>query len=435
MQEGARLSAAIEILNRIETEKRPPRFVLKDWGKAHRYAGSSDRAWISGLVMDSLRHKASAEWAMQTDKTRSLAFWIYINIWKNSFLHLETILEKDRFAPDLLSGSERSNLFRKIEMAPEWVKCNLKQEWYELLKPIWKEEIIDLGRSMSQRAEACLRINTLKTNKAKTLDHIAHSDLYEGKWVKDCLRLKNPLPFKRSPSLKNYKAWIKGWIEVQDEGAQLAALSVNARPSEHILDYCAGAGGKSLAMAAHMQKKGQIYAYDISSARMKDIWSRIDRARAHNIQVIESHQRKKLDVLKHKMDKVLIDVPCTGSGIWRRKPETKWKLNKNQFLHCLKLQEEILEQSIQYVRPGGYVIYVTCSLFYEENQLQIENFLEKHPEYTTLNVMEFLKKGGGIRPEQDSLLEKLCIFNNNMMLSPLKTDTDGFFIAVLNHRS
>ena len=181
----------------------------------------------------------------------------------------------------------------------------------------------------------------------------------------------------RQPNVQAEPAFQKGWFEVQDEGSQIVADLVFARPGEQVLDFCAGAGGKTLAMAATMENKGQIHAYDTNKNRLKPIFERTKRAGIRNAQVHGPDDD--LSDLTGKMDRVVVDAPCTGTGTWRRHPHAKWKLTRETLEARLTEQEEALSQAAPFVKPGGFLIYITCSILPEENENQIVSFLEDNP--------------------------------------------------------
>jgi 16S rRNA (cytosine967-C5)-methyltransferase len=224
------------------------------------------------------------------------------------------------------------------------------------------------------------------------------------------------------------QAFLDGWFEVQDLGSQLAALFAGAKPGEQVLDYCAGAGGKTLALAAAMQNKGQVHAYDAERARLSPMHERLQRAGVRNTQVHGNLDA--LDPLTGHMDLVLTDAPCTGSGTWRRRPDAKWRLNDQQLERRVQDQQEVLESAKHYVKPGGRLAYVTCSLFAEENTRQVARFLADNPDFTEMPAQALWQSvvtdADGAEPVFPS---------HGSVFSPLSTGTDGFYVSVMKKAS
>jgi 16S rRNA (cytosine967-C5)-methyltransferase len=225
-------------------------------------------------------------------------------------------------------------------------------------------------------------------------------------------------------------AFQQGWFEVQDEGSQIAALMVGVAPGEQILDLCAGAGGKTLALASAMGGKGggRIVATDSDRMRLAPIFERIKRAEARAIEVREAGAA--LDDLAGRMDAVLVDAPCTGSGVWRRRPDAKWKLTERALGNRVAEQAALLPLAAQYVKPGGRLIYVTCSLLPPENDGQVEAFLAHAPDFGTLPASEALASAG----LNGALAAALLATPRGVILSPHRTETDGFFISVMRRQ-
>ena len=221
------------------------------------------------------------------------------------------------------------------------------------------------------------------------------------------------MPDGRGPSLSAEPAYVKGLVEIQDEGSQMVALVVDAKPGERVVDFCAGAGGKTLAIAAMMQNKGKIIACDILAKRLERSTERFRRAGLHNIETRPLSSERDPWVKKHKggFDRVLTDAPCSGTGTWRRNPDARWRSLGPGLEALIKIQAEILDSAARLVKSGGRLIYSTCSLLPDENEKQIEKFSATHPDFSLspcgLNGADFLS------------------------LSPAEHGTDGFFAAVM----
>src|SRR5215475_6242186 len=383
MTPAARLAAAIEVLADIEARRRPAADVLKDWGLAHRFAGSGDRAAIAGLVYDALRRRASAAWIMDDARPRAVALGM---LKRERGLDLDAIAalaDGTRFAPEKLSDQERDRLARgTLDGAPPPVRGDYP-EWLDPhFSATFGDERAEEGAALAARAPLDLRVNLLKADRDKAAQALADLSPEATRWSPWGLRVALPADAK-SPALHAEPAFLKGWFEVQDEGSQLAALLAGARPGEQVIDLCAGAGGKTLALAAAMENRGQIYATDSDKRRLAPIHERLERAGAKNVQVRTTRGADE-DItadLAGRADLVLIDAPCTGTGTWRRNPDAKWRMRPGALEVRIKEQVEVLDRAAALTKPGGRIAYVTCSVLAEENDDQLQAFLARHAQF------------------------------------------------------
>jgi 16S rRNA (cytosine967-C5)-methyltransferase len=426
MTPGARVAAAIEGLNDILARRRPAQDALKDWGLAHRFAGSKDRAAIAGLVFDALRRKASAAWVMQDETPRATVL---------GALHLQRGLSVDEIAslcsgeghsPAPLSEAERAHLSAAtLEGAPLHVAADIPEWLSPHFIAAFAERAVEEGRALAERAPVDLRVNRLKTTRDKALAALAHLNPETTPFSPLGLRIA-PGPDGRGPALNAEPAYAKGWLELQDEGSQLAALLCAAQPGEQVLDLCAGGGGKTLALAAEMENRGQIYATDTDGRRLMPIYPRLERANARNVQVRALRGAANiLADLKQRCDLVLIDAPCTGTGTWRRNPDAKWRIRPGALAERIKTQDELLARAADYLKPGGRIVYVTCSVLRDENEDRVSAFLATHPQFALQSAGTMIARAG---------LPALQPFANDatgLRLSPATTHTDGFYIAMI----
>src|SRR5260370_29229510 len=327
MTPAARLSAAIELIDAIDTQRVPDARALKGWGTAHRYAGSGDRAAISGLIWDVLRRRASSAWIMDADTPRARLL---------GMLKLERGLDVDaiaalcdggRFAPEPLTGREHAALAsRSLEDAPAHIAGDYP-EWLDgYLAQAFGDDRVAEATAMASRAPLDLRVNTLKARRERALASLAHLGAHPTPWSPVGLRIELGAD-ARNPGIHAEEVFIKGAVEVQDEGSQLAALLSAAKPGEQVLDLCAGAGGKTLALAALMQGKGRLIATDHDKRQLAPIHERLSRAGVHNCDVrTPKGEGDTLTAIHASADLVLIDAPCTGTGTWRRNPDAKWRM-------------------------------------------------------------------------------------------------------------
>jgi 16S rRNA (cytosine967-C5)-methyltransferase len=430
---SARLSAAIEVVGDIEARRRPAADALKDWGLSHRFAGSGDRAAIAGLVYDTLRRKASCGWIMGDDAPRAVVLGM---LRRERGLEAEAIArlcDGSRFAPPPLSEQERARLERAdVTDAPPPVAGDYP-EWLDgHLADVFGAERAEEGAALASRAPLDLRVNTLKAAREKAADAVGHLQPQPTRWSPVGLRI--PLhPDAKSPGVHAEPAFLKGLIEVQDEGSQLAALLAGARPGEQVVDLCAGAGGKTLALAAAMENHGQIYATDTDKRRLAPIHARIERAGARNVQV--RTPKPNADVmagLAGRADLVVVDAPCTGSGAWRRNPDAKWRVRPGALGQRTAEQVAVLDRAAALAKPGGRIAYITCSLLDAENGAQVRAFLARHQEFSVVPPAEVTAALG----ERAFLFRRAVVLSDEgLLMTPRRTDTDGFYVAVLSRQA
>jgi 16S rRNA (cytosine967-C5)-methyltransferase len=236
----------------------------------------------------------------------------------------------------------------------------------------------------------------------------------------------------KSPPIHAEPAFLKGMVEVQDEGSQVAALLAGARPGEQVIDLCAGAGGKTLALAAMMGNHGQLYATDTDKRRLAPIHARLARAGARNVQVrTPKAAGTELADLAGRADLVLIDAPCTGIGTWRRNPDAKWRVRPGALALRQNEQAAALARAAALVKAGGRIAYVTCSLLAEENGDQVRAFLARQSDFAIVPPAEVANALG----ERAYLFRRaVLISEEGLLMTPRRTDTDGFYVAMLVRR-
>lgn len=425
MRLGGRLSAAIEILGDIGTRHRPTADALKDWGLSHRFAGSGDRAAIGNIVYDALRRKRSAGWLMDDESPRGLAFGALLLEWGESPASIGAALEGDRFAPPPLTDLEAAGIAaRNIDSAPDPVRADCPDWCVPLFKAAFGGTWVDEAAALAMRPPLDLRANTLKGDRDRVLKLFAKNGAEAGSIMPDAIRIPAVTGGGRHPNVQSEPAFQKGWFEVQDEGSQAVSSLAGAVPGANVLDFCAGAGGKTLAMSAAMENTGQIHAFDAEKQRLAPIFERIRRAGCRNVQV--QSERDALKPLEGRMDLVLVDAPCTGSGTWRRRPDAKWRLTDRQLEQRMGEQAAILDDAGRFVKPGGRMAYITCSVFDEENRNQAQAFLERQPGFVAAEAAESWKSGRFLCPVPGSSDNV-----GGLRLSPSLAGTDGFYIALL----
>jgi 16S rRNA (cytosine967-C5)-methyltransferase len=426
MTPAAQISAAIEILADLAERRRPVAESLKDWGATHRFAGSKDRAAISSFVFDAMRKKASAAWLMGEERPRAVMLGALREARGLDVAAIALLFSGEGHAPAPLSEVERGRLESgSLDGAPDDVKGDYPDWLAERFAAAFGARAAEEGAALATRAPVDLRVNILKGSRERALAELAHLNPVPTPLSPIGLRIEAGQG--RGPALAAEKAYVKGFVEPQDEASQLASLLCAAEPGQQVLDLCAGGGGKALALAGQMHNKGQLYAYDADGRRLMPIHERLERAGARNIQVRQP--RGKADVLadlEGRCDLVLIDAPCTGTGTWRRHPDAKWRLAPGALELRLKEQAALLAQAVRFVKSGGRLAYVTCSLLRDENEEQIAAFLAAHPMFVGLAGEEMAKAAG---------LPDLARFASphgaGIRLSPATSRTDGFYVCVM----
>lgn len=428
MRLGGRLAAAIDILSDMETRHRPVADALRDWGLSHRFAGSGDRAAIGNIVYDALRKKLSNAFMMGDDTPAMLAHAVLFRQWGMVPEDLARQSEGDRFAPPPPAPEALAALAtRDLATAPLHVQADVPEWTMPFFARSFGEDWPRQMQAMSERPPLDLRVNTLKASPERVLKALQRSGAAAAPIAPNALRIQPGRGPARPPNVTAEPSFAKGWFEVQDEGSQIVSALAGASAGEQVLDFCAGGGGKTLAMAAAMENKGQIHAFDADRKRLTPIVERLKRAGTRNVQVHED--RASLQPLVGRCDLVLVDAPCTGTGTWRRRPDTKWRLSPASLEDRLKDQREALREAATFVRPGGRLAYVTCSLTAEENDAQVRGFLASHGGFELSRAAaEWGRIFGAGKPEP------LTADGKTVTLTPALTGTDGFFLAMLYRR-
>jgi 16S rRNA (cytosine967-C5)-methyltransferase len=347
-----------------------------------------------------------------------------------------------RYAPAPLSGAETTALAASsLAGAPAHVEGDYP-EWLDAhLARVFGDDRAAECAALASRAPLDLRVNTLAAERDEALAKLEHLKAEPTRWSPIGIRIRLAAEAK-SPAIHAEPIFLKGRIEIQDEGSQLAALLARAKPGEHVVDLCAGAGGKTLALAAVMENRGQIYATDLDKRRLAPIHARLARAGVRNVQVRTPGGARAtkagadngddvLADLNGRADLVMIDAPCTGTGAWRRNPDAKWRIRPGALAERIKEQEAVLERAAALVKPSGRIAYVTCSVLAEENGDRVGAFMARHPEFSVEKPADVVKALG----ERAYLfLRAVLTSNEGLLMTPQRTETDGFFVSVLRRQ-
>jgi len=433
MTPGARLSAAIEVLADIEDRRRPAGDALKDWGLAHRFAGSGDRAAIGGLVFDALRRRSSAAYLMGASTPRAILFGalrLERGMSVDSIARLADGVRHAPLPPDHVEADALAAAALRDD-APAHVRGDYP-EWLDpYFAAVFGEERAEEGAALSRRAPVDLRANTLKADRDTAAAALAHLGATPTPWSPVGLRIALAADAK-SPPLHAEPAFMDGLIEIQDEASQLAALLSGVQQGETVVDLCAGGGGKTLALAALMANSGRIVATDTDIRRLAPTHARIARAGVQNVEVRTPRGNTELlDDLAGAADLVLIDAPCTGVGAWRRNPDAKWRVRPGALEQRIKAQDAALDRAARLVRPGGRIAYVTCSLLDQENGARVRAFTGRHPEFAVVPADEVAGALGAHRME---FVAAVKLSTEGLLMTPRRTGTDGFFVSVMRRQ-
>ncbi len=431
MTPAARLASAVEILGIIEVDRKPAADVLKDWGKSHRFAGSGDRAAIAGLVYDTLRRKSSSAYLMDDATPRALALGMLKRERSMDSAAIARLANGMQHALSQLTEQETSRLSSAtLDDAPPHILGDYP-EWLEpQMQASFGETRAEEGAALASRAPLDLRANALKALRDEAQGDLTDLGAEPTRWSPWGLRI-NLSPDAKSPGIHAEPAFLKGAIEIQDEGSQLAALFCGARPGMTVLDLCAGAGGKTLALAAMMQNKGRLYATDADKRRLAPIYDRLERAGAKNVEVLTPRRGgDELSAVEGQCDLVVIDAPCSGTGAWRRNPDAKWRMRPGALDQRRKQQAETLDRAVTMLKPGGRIAYITCSVLDEENGAQLRDFRLRHGEFVITPPEEVADALGAAA---DAFRAAAKLTTEGLLMTPLRTGTDGFFVSILQH--
>jgi 16S rRNA (cytosine967-C5)-methyltransferase len=407
------LAAAEAALAQILPMTQPADAVLYRFFRAHPELGKLDRQFIAETVFGVLRRRIGLEYHTGADTPRRLLLAYLNRIQGMSLRQLEPLLgsEDAQWAAALKARPDvDAPLHVKAEL-PQWLVARLAPDMAE-------DEILELGRALQQPAPLDLRVNSLIGERDKVMQQLAT----EGLAVKPTPYAPLGIRIEGNPALSRNPLFTSGRIEVQDEGSQLLCYLVAPKRREMVADFCAGAGGKTLALGALMQSQGRLYAFDVSESRLNKLKPRLKRSGLSNVhpQLLVNENDIKVKRLAGKLDRVLVDAPCSGFGTLRRNPDLKWRQNEAGLIELTAKQGRILTAAAALVKPGGRLVYATCSFLRAENQDVVSAFLGAHPQFKLLPASEVLA-------QQHIALDT----GDYLQLYPHRHGCDGFFAAVL----
>lgn len=419
MHPKALLDACAELVRLTLTFEHPADAVVSRYFREHRALGPRERATLAETVYTVLRKKLLYEQLARSGsgpKERRLAILGFHG--PRDFLK-SALSEQERTWVDACDGVRDDELLEpQRHNLPEWLVAPLKAQLGDGFWPL-----VD---SLSQSAPLDLRVNALTAKRAEVQKELAKAA------IKSVVTPYSPwgLRVEGKPALTKVDAFQRGAIEVQDEGSQLLALLLDAKRGEMVVDFCAGAGGKTLAIGAQMRNTGRLYAFDVSGHRLDALKPRLARSGLSNVHPAAiAHERdERVKRLAGKIDRVLVDAPCSGLGTLRRNPDLKWRQSLQAVQELTAKQAAILESAARLVKPGGRLVYATCSVLPEENEAIAEAFAAAHPDFVPLEAGELLAQ---LKVEQAT---DLCSGGGSsaryLRLWPHRHQTDGFFAAI-----
>ena len=433
MQSGAHISASIELLTTIATSPTPADRVLQNYFKHRRYIGGRDKREISGMVYGALRHQGELVWLLEHqghDVTPRRMLLAYLSR-HGGFVanQLNLMCDGRAYNAKPLNATEQK-MVEKIrgklpaEM-PNWARYNLPGWLAKALHEDWGDDLPRLMSRMAEEAPVDLRVNTLKT----TVDDMTATLRAEGHEAVPAPLAPWGLRLTERAALFGMPAFKNGLFEVQDAGSQIIALLSAVKPGQQVVDFCAGAGGKTLAMAAMMNNRGMLTAGDIIGNKLEELKRRLSRAGVSNTTIRQWKSERDKWVKQHqgKLDTVLLDVPCSGSGVWRRNPDARWRLTPQKLAELNRTQDAILASTARMVKPGGRLIYATCSVLKAENADRVNAFLAANPAFKIMPVPAVWAELSQQYPQLGACPTE----QETLQLTPHQHGTDGFFVAVL----
>ena len=440
MTPGARLQAAIELYQHIETATEPADAVRDRYFRRRRYVGAKDRRAITERVFSLVRRRARLDWWIAraapdlAPSPRHRALTDVVLGDGATAGDIAGLFDGDRYCPAALDAHERAlaeglagQPLNHPEM-PDWVRLEYPAWLDAPLRRLWGRRLNAEMAAFNRPAALDLRVNT----GLATVDEARKSLAADGIEARPTPFSPTGLRLDTRPNLKGTAAFRGGLVEVQDEGSQLIALLVGARPGMTVVDYCAGAGGKTLALAAAMTRDGRLdghlKACDVAAGRLRRMEERLKRARVKGVEgrVLDDGGDTWLEERVASADRVLLDAPCSGTGTWRRRPEARWRLAEDDLEAQTERQGRLLDVARRLVKPGGRLVYATCSVLDQENERPVADFLDRHPDFAVLD--------GAVLWRQ-TLAAPCPVGGPFLRLSPAATETDGFFCAVLERRT
>ena len=404
MQSGARYQAILEILVEVFEDKIPADKIINEYLRSRKYIGSKDRRFIVDFVWYIIRNRMKLSFDAKSGEARRVLLYAVRD-------KLDEVFDNSTYGMQALSDDEIEWLKQVNDDAyPDYVEAECPQWLFDKIRNL------DFCKALNGNATTDIRSHGIDRSELQKKLLAEGIDSTLGNYSPKCLKIDGRLV------LNNCMAWQDGLFEVQDEASQIVALLADIKPEHKIIDYCCGAGGKSLAMSDVLQNQGNILAYDIDAKRLDAIKPRMSRLRVKNIELTDI-----IADSDKNFDRFILDVPCSGSGTWRRSPDAKFRLTEKRLANLNTTQLELLNTASVKTKVGGRIIYITCSVLRDENEDIVESFLQEHDNFSLVNIR--------LLWEQKLCAQYPCASEVYLRMSPQTTGTDGFFVCVLERMS
>jgi len=418
MHPKLQVQQATELLQRVLLLVHPADREVSAFFREHKALGAKDRAILAETTFRVLRQRLVLQHLAQSGQG-PLARRLVLLAWQGSDAYLKAAVTEAEWA--------WLQQVRALDVAslPERVRANMPPWLLERLQSVLGQGLWPFLQAMEEPAPLDLRVNTFKAKREAVLAE------FEAQGFPCVSTPHSPLGIRLQgkPALNRLDVFNRGDVEVQDEGSQLLALLTDAHRGEMVVDFCAGAGGKTLALGAAMRNTGRLYAFDTSGHRLAALKPRLARSGLSNVHPVQiAHERDdRIKRLAGKIDRVLVDAPCSGLGTLRRNPDLKWRQKPESVTELAALQQAILASASRLLKPGGRLVYATCSVLPEENEATVQDFLAAHPDFEAVDAAQELAR---LKVPEAALLCE----GGHLRLWPHRHGTDGFFAAVIVRR-
>ena len=413
----AQLDAIVHALAIVLPATAPADRLLSDFFRENKNLGHRDRALIADTVYAALRRRRLLEHVTPRGTPREIALATLVKLQGFGLSQIEgSLKDEEKTWLSALKALDLDTLAFELRAdLPDWVIGKLR-------KSMDDEALLALARGLQGVAPLDLRVNTMKAPREAVLERLVYDQIEANPTRHSPLGVR----LREKPALNKHPMFLDGAVEVQDEGSQLLGMLMEARRGEMIVDFCAGAGGKTLQLGAAMNSSGRLYAFDVSDKRLANLAPRLKRSGLSNVfpQRITGENDPKVKRLRGKIDRVLVDAPCTGLGTLRRNPDLKQRQTPEGLVELNAKQRAILAAAAALVKPGGRLVYGTCSLLTEENEDIVADFLAGNAEFSLLPAAEVLKRQG----------VTIAGTTGYLRLTPHQHETDGFFAAVMERK-
>ncbi|MBE6443309.1 MAG: RsmB/NOP family class I SAM-dependent RNA methyltransferase [Alphaproteobacteria bacterium] len=400
MQNGARYQAVLEILTEVFKDQTPAEKIINNYLRLRKYIGSKDRRFITDLTWYIIRNRLKLSFDSKSSDPRRLLLYTLKD-------KLENVFDNSAYGLTHLTPDEKEWLQNENEEPyPNYVEAECPHWIFNKIKNI------DFCKALNQPATTDIRTHNIGRDELQKKLQAEGIETYSGSYSPYCLKIDGRLV------LNNCIAWQDGLLDIQDEASQIAAILTDVKPQHKIIDYCCGAGGKSLAISNILNNQGTILAYDIDIKRLNAIKPRISRLKVKNIELTDI-----IADSDKNFDRFILDAPCSGSGTWRRSPDAKFRLTEEKLYGLTKIQENLLDIAKTKTKIGGRIIYITCSILEDENENIINRFLQTNKNFTPINIKSLWnQKLSAPYPHNSEVF---------LRMSPFTTQTDGFFVCIL----